>query len=90
MRIAVLNSGVTYVGWSDFLTCDEWSEHVKWLFDHSKGDPDMQNVPARRAKALGATCKKQSCFECGPGFLFGNDTPESLEERVKKLYPQLI
>lgn len=88
MRIAVLKSGQTYVGWSDFLTCEEWSEHCDWMFDHAKGE-SMQFVVTSRAKRLGGTATG-SCFEHGPGFIFPYETPESLNEKVKKLYPQLI
>lgn len=89
MRIDRLRSGATYVGWSDFLTCEEWSEHCAWMFDPTKGEC-MDGTVKERAKKLGMTCVAASCFEHGPGFLFENDTPASLEERAKKLYPQLV
>ena len=88
MRIAVLSSGRTHVGWSDFLTGAEWSEHCDWMFDPTKGKC-MDETVNERAKALGGRFVR-SCFEHGPGYVFDGDSPHSLEFKVKKLYPQLI
>lgn len=88
MRIDRLRSGVTYVGWSDFLTVEEWSEHCDWMFDPTKGKC-MDETVRERAKVLGGRFVR-SCFEHGPGYVFDGYSPAGLEDRVKELYPQLV
>lgn len=90
MRISKLNDGRTYVGTGDFFTVEEWTEYLDWKFNHTPGKAYTELIPKQRAKALGATCAKASCFECGPGYLFENDSVESLEKRARELFPQLF
>lgn len=87
MRIAVLKSGRTYVGVSDLMTVEEWSEYVDSLFDPTK-DKSIQGLAGKRAKSLGGR-RVKSTPEHGPGFVF-YQTPDELEKCARAMYPQLF
>ena len=90
MKIDTLRDGTTYVGFSFLMTTEEWSQCCKWMFNYAEGgDPDAESIPYERARMMGGIYTG-SCYEHGPGFIFPNETPESLEQTAKSLFPQLF
>lgn len=89
MNISTLRDGMTYVGFSCLMTTEEWSQYCKWMFNHAEGDPNAERIPYERAEKMGGEYTG-SCYEHGPGFVFPNETPESLERTAKSLFPWLF
>lgn len=87
MRISVLKSGQTYVGVSDLMTTEEWSEYVDSLFDPTK-DKSIQSLAGKRAKSMGGR-RVKSTPKHGPGFVF-YQTPDELERLARIMYSQLF
>lgn len=76
-------NGHTYIGYSNLLTLEEWDKEMSARFKGQIYEPKAYY----RAKALGG--QKYRGKKYGAGFVFPNETPQSLKAKIKEKYPFL-
>lgn len=83
MKIDTLRDGTTYVGFSFLMTSEEWRLYCKGMYKQA------DDIPYERARKMGGMYTA-SCDEHGRGFIFPKETPESLEQKAKSMFPWLF